>query len=75
MTFKQLSCVTLSLSNTWFIYVLRICEPIIKTGIKEVQKSFGILEDFTLYSNFGEAMIFMPQFVITALICNTCVNL
>ena len=30
---------------------------IIKPGIKEVQKAIGILEDFSLYSKFGEAMM------------------
>ena len=32
-------------------------EPIIKPGIKEVQKATGILEDFKLYSKFGKAMM------------------
>ena len=32
-------------------------EPIIKPGIEEVQKAFGTLEDFSLYSKFGEAMM------------------
>ena len=32
-------------------------EPIIKPGIKEVQKAIGILEHFSLYSKFGEAMM------------------
>ena len=32
-------------------------EPIIKPGIEEVQKAIGILEDFSLYSKFGEAMM------------------
>ena len=32
-------------------------KPIIKPGIKEVQKAIGILEDFSLYSKFGEAMM------------------
>ena len=32
-------------------------EPIIKPGIKEVQKAIGILEDFGLYFKFGEAMM------------------
>ena len=32
-------------------------EPIIKSGIKDVQKAIGILEDFSLYSKFGEAMM------------------
>ena len=32
-------------------------EPIIKPGIKEVQKAIGILEDFNLYSKFGKAMM------------------
>ena len=30
--------------------------PIIKPGIEEVQKAVGILEDFSLYSKFREAM-------------------
>ena len=29
-------------------------EPIIKPGIEEVQKAIGTLEDFSLYSKFGE---------------------
>ena len=32
-------------------------QPIIKPGIEEVQKAIGILEDFSLYSKFGEAMM------------------
>ena len=32
-------------------------EQIIKPGIEEVQKASGILEDFSLYSKFGEAMM------------------
>ena len=32
-------------------------KPIIKPGIEEVQKGIGILEDFSLYSKFGEAMM------------------
>ena len=32
-------------------------EPIIKPGIEEVQKAIGILEDFSLYSKFGGAMM------------------
>ena len=32
-------------------------EPIIKPGIEEVQKAIAILEDFSLYSKFGEAMM------------------
>ena len=32
-------------------------EPIIKSGIEEAQKAIGILEDFSLYSIFGEAMM------------------
>ena len=32
-------------------------EPIIKPGIKEVQKAIGILEHFSLYSKLGEAMM------------------
>ena len=32
-------------------------EPIIKPGIEEVQKAIGILEDFSLYSKFGESMM------------------
>ena len=32
-------------------------EPIIKPEIEEVQKAIGILEDFSLYSKFGEAMM------------------
>ena len=32
-------------------------EPTIKREIKEVQKAIGILEDFSLYSKSGEAMI------------------
>ena len=32
-------------------------EPIIKPGIEEVRKAIGILKDFSLYSNFGEAMM------------------
>ena len=32
-------------------------EPIIKPGIEEVQKAIGMLEDFILYSKFGEAMM------------------
>ena len=32
-------------------------EPIIKPGIEEVQKAIGILEDFSLYLKFGEAMM------------------
>ena len=32
-------------------------KPIIKQGIEEVQKAFGVLEDFSLYSKFGEAMM------------------
>ena len=31
-------------------------KPIIKPGIEEVQKAIGILEDFSLYSKFGEPM-------------------
>ena len=32
-------------------------EPIIKPGINEVQKAIGVLEDFSLYSKFREAMM------------------
>ena len=32
-------------------------EPIIKPGIEEVKKAIGILEDFSLYSKFGEAVM------------------
>ena len=32
-------------------------KPIIKPGIKEMQKAIGILEDFSLYSRVGEAMM------------------
>ena len=32
-------------------------EPVIKPGLEEVQKAIGILEDFSLYSKFGEAMM------------------
>ena len=32
-------------------------EPIIKPGIEEMQKAIGILEDFSLYSKFEEAMM------------------
>ena len=32
-------------------------EPIVKPGIEEVQKAIGFLEDFSLYSKFGEAMM------------------
>ena len=32
-------------------------EPIIKSGIEEMQKATGILEDFSLYSKFGEVMM------------------
>ena len=32
-------------------------EPIIKAGNAEVQKATGILEDFSLYSKFGEALM------------------
>ena len=32
-------------------------EPIIKPEIEEVQKAIGILEDFSLYSKFGKAMM------------------
>ena len=32
-------------------------EPIIKSGIEEMQKAIGILEDFSLYSKFGEVMM------------------
>ena len=32
-------------------------KPIIKPGIEEVQKGIGILEDFSFYSKFGEAMM------------------
>ena len=32
-------------------------EPINKPGIEVVQKTVGILEDFSLYSKFGEAMM------------------
>ena len=32
-------------------------EPIIKPGIEEVQKAIGILEYFSFYSKFGEAMM------------------
>ena len=32
-------------------------EPIIKPGTEEVQKAIGILEDFSFYSRFGEAMV------------------
>ena len=32
-------------------------EPIIKPGIEEVQKAIGILEDFSIYSKFGETMM------------------
>ena len=32
-------------------------EPIIKPGIEEAQKAIGILEDFSLHSKFGEAMM------------------
>ena len=32
-------------------------KPIIKPGIKEMQKAIGILEDFILYSRVGEAMM------------------
>ena len=32
-------------------------EPIVKPGIEEVPKAIGILKDFSLYSNFGEAMM------------------
>ena len=32
-------------------------KPIVKPGIEEVQKAIWILEDFSLYSKFGEAMI------------------
>ena len=32
-------------------------EPIIKPVIKEMQKATGILENFSLYSKFGEAMM------------------
>ena len=32
-------------------------KPTIKREIKEVQKAIGILEDFSLYSKSGEAMI------------------
>ena len=36
-------------------------EPIIKPGIEEVQKAIRILEDFSLYSKFGEAMTRSPK--------------
>ena len=32
-------------------------KPIIKPGIEEVQKAIRILESFSLYFNFGEAMM------------------
>ena len=32
-------------------------EPIIKPGIEEVQKAIGTLEDFSLYSKFGEVTL------------------
>ena len=32
-------------------------EPIIKPGMEEMQKVIGILEDFSLYSKFKEAMM------------------
>ena len=32
-------------------------KPTIKSGIEEVPKSIGILEDFSLYFKFGEAMM------------------
>ena len=32
-------------------------KPIIKPGIEEVKKAIGILEDFSLYSKFEEAMV------------------
>ena len=32
-------------------------EPIIKPGIREVQEAIGILEDFSLYSTFREAVL------------------
>ena len=32
-------------------------EPIIKPGIEEMQKAIEILEDFSLYSKFGKAMM------------------
>ena len=32
-------------------------EPFIKSGIEEMQKATGILEDFSLYSKFGEPMM------------------
>ena len=33
------------------------CEPIIKPGMEGMQKAIGILEDFSLYSKFKEAMM------------------
>ena len=36
-------------------------EPIIKPGIEVVQKASGILEDFSLYSKFGEAMMIFSK--------------
>ena len=32
-------------------------KPIIKLGTKKVEKAIGILEDFSLYSKFGETMM------------------
>ena len=36
-------------------------EPIIKPRIEKVQKAIRILEDFSLYSKFGEAMMRSPK--------------
>ena len=36
-------------------------EPIIKPWIKKEQKAIGILEDFSLYSKLGEAMMRSPR--------------
>ena len=47
ISIERLSCVTLRLSNILFI----------KPGIEEVQKAMGILEDSSLYSKFGEAVM------------------
>ena len=32
-------------------------KPLIKLGTKKVEKAIGILEDFSLYSKFGETMM------------------